>query len=132
VSQDDVVWLIAFLSPVVAWATGAWILNRRRGASVAWLAVSILLMTTGLVGIYADVAATRQEKLTGQYTTHLAAFGAMLLQWFVAIALLAVIGVLGAVMAYSRTGREARDRLLRTRAETSDPGSPASGTSPGP
>jgi hypothetical protein len=59
-------------------------------------------MMVGLLGVYVDADAWRKEKLTGQETMHLAAFVAMLLQWLVAVVLLAAAA---AVRLLSRNDR---------------------------
>lgn len=106
-AADDAVWLLAFMSPVIAWAAGAWVLSRLRWVSVVWLAISIALMAVGLMGIYVDVHTARQEKLTGEETMHLAAFLALLLQWFVALVLLVIVG---AICLFTSAFRAARPR----------------------
>jgi hypothetical protein len=106
-SAEDVVWPLAFTSPIVIWSAGAWILKGRRWAPIVWLAASIVMIVVGLLGVYTDVSAMRQEKMIDEDAMHLAAFAAMLLQWFVALALLAVAGV---VRIFTRSSLPTRPR----------------------
>jgi hypothetical protein len=92
-SLDDASWPLAFLSPVLIWSGGAWGLRRRRGDSILWLTTSVILMAIGLSAVCMDVSEIRHEN-PGEETMHLAAFAAMLLQWFVALALLLVVGAI--------------------------------------
>lgn len=87
------------ISPIVIWSSGAWMLKGHEELSIAWLVASIVLMMVGLLGIYVDSDAWRREKLTGQETMHFAGFLAMLLQWLMAVVLLAAAG---AICLFSR------------------------------
>ena len=90
-TAEDAAVLLALMSPIVIWSTGAWILKGHSWMSIAWLAASIVLMLVGLLGLYLDIEATVRERRTGEETMHLGAFFAMILQWFVAVVLLAVL-----------------------------------------
>ncbi len=92
--KDSVGYLALILSPIVIWSAGAWMLKGHLEMSIMWLVASIVLMLVGLLGVYADAEAWRKERLTGQETMHLAAFFAMLLQWFLAVPLLAAAGAI--------------------------------------
>jgi hypothetical protein len=105
--KDSVGPLALILSPIVIWSAGAWMLKGHHEMSIVWLVASIVLMVVGLLGVYTDADAWRKEKLTGQETMHLAAFFAMLLQWFVAVVLLAASG---AVCLLSRSETPPRPR----------------------
>jgi hypothetical protein len=105
--SDSVGYLALILSPIVIWSAGAWMLKGHFEMSIVWLVASIVLMVVGLLGVYADADAWRKEKLTGQETMHLAAFLAMLLQWLVAVVLLAACG---AIRLLDRTDTPPRPR----------------------
>ena len=86
--------VVLILSPIVIWSAGAWMLKGHLEMSIVWLVASIVLMVAGLLGVYVDADAWRKEQVTGQETMHLAAFLAMLVQWFVAVLLLAAAGAI--------------------------------------
>jgi hypothetical protein len=92
--SDSIGSLALILSPIVIWSAGAWMLKGHVELSITWLVASIVLMAVGLIGVYTDADAWRQERLTGQETMHLAAFLAMLLQWFAAVVLLSAAGAI--------------------------------------
>jgi hypothetical protein len=92
--SSDLLVVLIYASPTLLWITGAWAARRRRWSSIVWLVASILLMSIGLFGLYADAQTAREEAITKQQTQQLGGFLAMLLQWAVGLPLLAILGVI--------------------------------------